>query len=129
MEPDIVTAWKTPPEFWDRLKPLARQMRRDATPSEERLWQRLRNCQVEGLKFRRQHPVGRFIVDFYCAEARLVIEVDGPIHEYTPDDDAVRQEFLESQGLRLLRLSNAEVDASLAKVLGSIAEAAGGLHP
>ena len=58
-----------------------------------------------------------------------MIEVDGPIHEYTPDDDAVRQEFLESQGLRLLRLSNAEVDASLAKVLGSIAEAAGGPHP
>ncbi len=90
--------WKTPPDLWARLKPLARQMRREPTPAEERLWESLRNRGLDGYKFRRQHSIDRFVVDFYCSEASLVVEVDGPVHKYTRTDDAIRQEFLEVQG-------------------------------
>jgi very-short-patch-repair endonuclease len=60
---------------------LAKGLRRNMTPSEKALWQRLRSNKIAGLKFRRQHPVKYYIADFYCHEARLVIEVDGPIHD------------------------------------------------
>ena len=61
--------WHTTPEIWERLKPLARQKRKVSTEAEERLWHFLRNRQLSGKKFRRQHSLERFIVDFYCAEA------------------------------------------------------------
>ncbi|MQY72086.1 MAG: DUF559 domain-containing protein, partial [Dehalococcoidia bacterium] len=76
--------WYTSPCLWEKLKPLAREMRRAPTLAEEVLWQHLRNSQMGGFKFRRQHPIDRFIVDFYCFKIRLVIEVDGPVHQYTP---------------------------------------------
>ncbi|MHC5611987.1 MAG: endonuclease domain-containing protein [Nostoc sp.] len=72
--------WQTPHELWKKLKPLARQMRCEATPAEKLLWQKLRDKQLLGFKFRRQQTIDRFIVDFYCNEARLVVEVDGEIH-------------------------------------------------
>ena len=81
----------------------------EPTPAEAHLWQRLRNRRVQGAKFRRQHAIGRFIVDFYCVEVRLIVEVDGAIHEYTSEEDAIRQEYLESLGLRVLRFSNGQV--------------------
>ena len=112
--------WRTPPDLWDKLKPVARQMRREPTEAENILWQHIRNHQLLGFKFRRQHSIERFIVDFYCAEARLVVEVDGPIHQYQQEDDQVRQEFLESQGLRVLRFSNDDVLHSLEQVLQQI---------
>ena len=59
------------------------------------LWERVRNRRLGGLKFRRQHPLGPYIVDFYCAEHRLVVEVDGPIHEGQKEQDALRAECLE----------------------------------
>ena len=107
---------KASPVLWAKLKPLARQMRHDPTPAEERLWQRLRGRRLNGFKFRRQHAIERFIVDFYCAEARLIVEVAGTIREYTPDEDAVRQEFLEAMGFRVVRFSNGEVIQSLEAV-------------
>ena len=116
------TRWSTPAALWIKLKPVARQMRRQPTPSESQLWHRLRDRKL-GYRFRRQHPIGRFIVDFYCAQAQLVVEVDGPVHEYTPEEDAVRQEFLEAQGLRVLRFTNEEVSASLDNVVKRIIEA------
>ena len=70
----------------------------------------------------RQHVFHRFIVDFYCHEARLVIEVDGAIHEYTQEEDALRQEFLESLGLRVLRFTNGEVLQHTRAVLKRIGE-------
>jgi len=115
-----------PPAWWDRLKPLARQMRHEPTPAEELLWQRLRNRQIAGAKFRRQHAVERFIVDFYCSEARLVIEIDGPIHDYTPAEDALRQEFLESLGLRVIRFANDEVQTGIERVIRQIKGALAG---
>jgi very-short-patch-repair endonuclease len=114
----------TPPDLWVRLKPLARQKRRRPTPAEEALWQRLRCRQIANLKFRRQHTIDRFVVDFYCAEARLVVEVDGPIHEYAPEEDAIRQEFLESLGLRVIRFTNDRVLKEIHSVVETILEAA-----
>ena len=61
-------------------------MRCEPTPSEKRLWQKLRQKQLLGFKFRRQQAIDRFIVDFYCAKARLVVEVDGGIHDYTQEE-------------------------------------------
>ncbi len=117
--------WRTYPELWTKLKPLARQMRRNPTPAEGKLWERLRKKQLLGLKFRRQHSIERFIVDFYCRQARLVVEVDGPIHDYTPAEDAIRQEFIEFQGLRVLRFINEQV---LGETEGVLAEIAGAIR-
>ncbi len=101
--------WLTPTALWDKLKPLARQMRHEATPAEDALWELLRNRQFENLKFRRQHTIDRFIADFYCAEANLIVEVDGDIHQYTQEEDALRTAFLESQGMRVVRVQNEDV--------------------
>lgn len=108
------------PELWKKLKPLARQMRHEPTPAENVLWQRLRNRKVVNTKFRRQHAIGRFIVDFYAAAANLVIEVDGPIHDYTQKEDTIRQEWLESQGLRVIRFTNDQVLQDIEAVLTTI---------
>lgn len=114
-------SWQTPPQLWEKLKPLGRQMRHQPTPAEEKLWQKLRNKQLLGFKFRRQHSIDRFIVDFYCNEAQLVVEVDGEIHDYTQEEDAIRQEFLESLGLRVVRFRNEAVLSSIDGVLEGIA--------
>lgn len=106
---------------WDEQRPLRRGMRARATPTEDALWQRLRNRQLAGAKFRRQHPVDHFIVDFYCAEAALAIEVDGGIHNQTREADALRQAYLEGLGLRFLRFTNDEVLNEIERVLAIIA--------
>jgi very-short-patch-repair endonuclease len=88
-----------------------RDLRRTQTDAERALWRLLRSRSLEGCKFRRQHGAGRYVLDFYCAEAHLAIEADGAQH-YTPDgvaDDAVRTADLEALGIRVLRFSNAEV--------------------
>jgi very-short-patch-repair endonuclease len=107
-------------ELWEKLKPLARQMRHDPTQAEAILWEALRGRRIGDFKFRRQHPIDRFIVDFYCAEALLVIEVDGEIHDYTQDEDAIRQAFIESRGLNVLRFKNQQVEDALDTVLDAI---------
>ncbi len=110
--------------LWATLKPLARQKRHKPTPSEDRLWQSLRGRRLERLKFRRQHVIGRFIVDFYCADLGLVVEVDGPVHQYTPNEDAIRQEYLESLGMRVVRLTDEDVMNNLEGALARILDAA-----
>jgi very-short-patch-repair endonuclease len=104
------------------IRQRARELRRKQTPAEQRLWQRLRASQLAGHKFRRQHPIGRFIVDFYCAAARLVVEVDGDIH--ARDDqaayDAARTEWLEDAGCHVLRVTNHDVRHRLDAVLEQI---------
>ncbi|AFZ24926.1 hypothetical protein Cylst_2729 [Cylindrospermum stagnale PCC 7417] len=109
--------WQASPELWEKLKPLARQMRRESTPAESLLWQKLKNKQILGFKFRRQHVIDRFIVDFYCNEARLIIEVDGGIHDYTQAEDGIRQEFLEGLGLRVVRFRNEDILEGIEGVL------------
>lgn len=76
----------------------ARQLRREMTPAERVLWDRLRNRRFLGLKFRRQHPLGRFIADFYCAEHRLVIELDGDVHLARREYDQARTNALQNYG-------------------------------
>ena len=123
---DNVLLHQALPKLWEKLKPLARQMRSEPTPAEVGLWERLRGRKVAGCKFRRQHAFGKFIVDFYCLEKQLVVEVDGPIHEYTQEEDAVRQEYLESLGLKVMRVSNDEVFEGMEGVIGRIVGKLGG---
>jgi very-short-patch-repair endonuclease len=101
----------------------ARQLRNAMTPAEEALWQAIRGRQVAGARFRRQHPIGPFILDFCCPEQRLVIEVDGAIHDGQQDYDAHRTLHLESYGYRVLRFRNEEVMHDLDSVIHRIAEA------
>lgn len=98
----------------------ARRLRRDATHAEALLWSRLRNRRLGGYKFRRQHPIGRYVVDFVCIEQRLVIEVDGGQHAAEGAEDARRTAWLETRGFRVLRFWNNEVLANLKAVLTAI---------
>ena len=85
----------------------SRELRRDSTEAEWKLWQVLRSRQLGGLKFRKQVEIDGYIVDFLCAERRLIIEVGGGQH--TPERDAQRTAFLESQGFTLIRFWNNDV--------------------
>ncbi|MBW4462669.1 MAG: endonuclease domain-containing protein [Nodosilinea sp. WJT8-NPBG4] len=108
------------------IEQAARELRQNLTPAETRLWKALRGRQLNGLRFRCQHPVGRFIVDFYCPSCELVIEVDGDIHnqQEAKTYDRARTEHLQNFGYRVLRFSNAEVVDNLAVVLNRIAQVA-----
>ena len=99
----------------------ARELRSEQTPAEQRLWSRLRQRQLLNLRFRRQHPVGTYIVDFYCPARNLVVEVDGDSHADKEEYDAERTEWLESQGYRVIRFTNREVENELDAVLEEIA--------
>ncbi|GAB4460504.1 MAG: hypothetical protein OHK0029_24590 [Armatimonadaceae bacterium] len=104
----------------------ARRLRLQATPSEKALWVRLRGRQVLGLKFRRQHPIGSYIVDFFCAEIALIIELDGPIHQQ-PDLrelDHARERVLEWHGLKILRFTNTMVLNDMETVINTILKVA-----
>jgi very-short-patch-repair endonuclease len=100
----------------------AKQLRRDLTPAEARLWYHLRAKRFAGVKFRRQTVIGPFIADFTCRTAMLVIEVDGDTHGSAIQYDAERTAFLEQQGWRVLRFTNADVLQNLEAVLSSIAQ-------
>ena len=104
-------------EFREGLQTLARQMRHEPTSAEIYLWQRLRNRQFGNTEFQRQHEIERFVVDFFAPDDALVIEVDGEIHQYTPEEDAIRQTYLESLGLRVLRFTNEQVWHDVERVL------------
>ncbi len=94
------------------------------TPAERALWQRLRRKQLDGWRFRRQHPVGNFVVDFFCAQARLVVEVDGPIHLRQQGYDEERIQLLdELKGYRVLRFTNEQVMNDIEIVLEEIRRA------
>jgi very-short-patch-repair endonuclease len=98
----------------------AKQLRKSLTPSEKKLWQALRGGKLAGLKFRRQHPIGNFILDFYCPAYKLVIEVDGEIHANQADYDFNRTAQLETHGYRVLRFQNEAVINHLETVLSAI---------
>lgn len=99
---------------------VARQFRKEPIASEARLWQALRGKQLGGRKWRRQQPIGPFVVDFYCARERLIVEVDGAIHLTQRRADEQRQDLLESLGLRFLRVSAQAVETELPAVLAAI---------
>ncbi|HEX6368940.1 MAG TPA: endonuclease domain-containing protein [Longimicrobium sp.] len=106
------------------LEAAARSMRRQPTRAEEVLWSALQKKQVAGLKFRRQHPVDRFVLDFYCPSHKLVVEVDGGVHDQQTERDAERTKVLEAYGYRVLRFRNEQVMSELPKVVQEIAAVA-----
>ena len=91
------------------LKKTARKLRKNATPAEIILWKRIRNKQILGYEFHRQVPVDNYIVDFYCHELSLAIEVDGSSHNDRMEEDKKRQDKLESLGVRFLRFTEWDV--------------------
>jgi len=101
---------------------LAKKLRMNQSDAELKLWRAIRSSQIEGAKFRRQYPVGNYIVDFICFEAKLVIEVDGGHHAQLIDSDAIRTAFLESKGLSVLRFTNLDVLNNLEGVVFKIIE-------
>ena len=100
----------------------AKELRKSQTEAEKALWEVLRSRRYDGLKFRRQHPVNQFILDFYCHEYLLGIEVDGSVHESdeAKEYDRNRTAVLEDLGLTIIRFKNEEVLADLSKVLAEI---------
>ena len=114
-----------------RTLPIARRFRQDPSMEERRLWERLRGRKLEGAKFRRQGRIGPYIVDFVCLEARLVVEIDGPLHEREDrkQKDALRQRWLEQEGYRVLRFTTMESYHDIERVLNAIAAALGGDGP
>jgi very-short-patch-repair endonuclease len=109
----------------DKFLYRGRALRRDGTHPERQLWQCLRGGRLCGLKFRRQHAIGPFIVDFYCHAQRLAIELDGESHNGRGRYDLDREEYLRSQDVRVIRFSNDDVLRDLESVLRGILVACG----
>ena len=107
----------------------ARKLRIDITDAEKKLWAGLRDRQLCGAKFRRQHPIGHFITDFCCVERGLVVELDGGQHAEQVAADRARTDFLESRGYRVLRFWNNDVLTNHAGVIERIGEALESPHP
>jgi very-short-patch-repair endonuclease len=118
----IITGQKIDPAKLERAK----ELRRNMTPAERRLWQRVRANRLDGFHFRRQQIIDGFIVDFYCHAAGLVVEVDGSIHDERTEYDAERDRILRARGLRMLRFRNKEIMRNLEGVLERIREACRG---
>ena len=100
----------------------ARTLRRSQSPIEARLWARLRNRYCGGFKFRRQAAFGKYVADFYCADAKLIVEIDGNTHDMTVESDAQRNVWFDSQGYRTLRFTHRDVLEQLDGVLVLIHE-------
>jgi very-short-patch-repair endonuclease len=104
----------------------AKELRKNHTEAEEILWQHLRSRKLGGLKFRRQHPLHKYIADFYCNEKKLVIELDGDVHlaNENPEYDKGRTQTLEELGSSVVRFSNDEVIKNIQTVLARILQTA-----
>jgi very-short-patch-repair endonuclease len=98
----------------------ARNLRKNMTEAERKLWNRLRRCQIEGLRFRRQVPFGKYIVDFACFEPKIIIEVDGSQHADQLDYDEKRTQYLKMLGYKVLRFWNNEIMNEMDAVLQTI---------
>jgi very-short-patch-repair endonuclease len=109
-------------EVREQLILSARQMRSAPTPSERKLWTYLRKRKIRGFKFRRQHIIHTFIVDFYCPSAKLVVEVDGDIHLGSMEYDKERDSLMEALGYRVLRIRNELVEKDVDNVIKVIAQ-------
>lgn len=101
----------------------ARKLRKQQTPAEQILWECLRNRGLLNTKFRRQHNIGRYIVDFYCHEKLLIIELDGSIHVNQQAEDSIRENWLKSNNFTVIRFKNEEVFNDIELVLQKISQA------
>jgi leucyl-tRNA synthetase len=106
-------------QTWNALKEHARAHRKEPTEAEAKLWEAVRNNKL-GAKFRRQHAIARFIVDFVCIEKKLVVELDGPIHEFQQREDEERTKVIEQEGFHVIRFKNEQVLNTLPEVLENI---------
>ncbi len=104
------------------LRMRARELRKQTTPAEKILWEQSRDRWLLGLKFRRQHLLGTYLVDFYCPVQRLVVEIDGEIHRYQEANDQIRTDQLEEKGYKLIRFWNHEIEQHPDTVLDTIVE-------
>ena len=119
MNPTVIRGQKV-----DRVKlQRAKELRQTMTVAEKLLWAQLRANRLGGFHFRRQQVIEGFIVDFYCHRAGLIIEVDGKIHEGQLDRDQERERILTDKGLRIIRVTNREVETGLSDVLDRILDA------
>jgi very-short-patch-repair endonuclease len=105
------------------IRDTARRLRREQTEWEHSLWERLRRCQLDGFKFRRQHPIGPFFADFFCPEARLIIEIDGSQHADELARDNSRTDLLRDAGYEVLRFWNHEISSDIDGVVQRITDA------
>jgi very-short-patch-repair endonuclease len=114
-----------------KIRNFSRSLRKNPTDAEKKLWAHLRRKQISGRRFRRQHPLGRYIVDFVCLEAKLIVEIDGGQHTESAHGDAQRTQWLQRQGFRVVRFWNNEVLGETESVLTEIARmlASQGLPP
>jgi very-short-patch-repair endonuclease len=106
-----------------RTSPLAKRLRRNQTDAERVLWFRLRDRRLAGWKFKRQVPIDRFIVDFFCADGKVIVEIDGGQHDEDRERDADRTKLLEAMGYIVLRFWNNDVMRNLDGVLEVVLEA------
>jgi len=106
-----------------RMYDTARELRHNMTEAEKILWQHLRANRLDGFHFRRQQIIGKYIVDFYCHAASLIVELEGDIHEQQVEHDAEREADLVGRGLLVVRFKNEEVKHDLGSVLARIAQA------
>lgn len=116
---NIVIGQKVSRELYER----ARELRRNMTPAEKILWEKVRHNRLNGLQFRRQQIIDGYIVDFYCHARALIVEVDGDIHDQQISYDAERDTHLTSRGFQILRFANEEVTGNLKIVLQKISTA------
>ncbi len=107
-----------------KLKQLSQQLRENLTDAEKQLWTKIRMRQLKGYRFYRQRPIGDYIVDFFCPRAKLVIEIDGSQHLVgeTIEYDRIRDDYLSSLGLRVLRFNNNDVLTNIEGVIERIGE-------
>jgi very-short-patch-repair endonuclease len=115
----------------ERIKSHVRELRRNQTESEEIMWEIVRNRKLTGKKFLRQHPIVYsfyktplyFVADFYCAEAKLIIEIDGSIHKLQEEYDQQREFVLKEKGLKVLRIKNEELidrEEAIKKIINAL---------
>jgi len=112
-----------------RGKTFARKLRKSETDAERKIWQQLRSHNLNGAKFRRQHPIGPYVVDFICINEKLIIELDGSQHQQQQDYDAARTAFLEQSGYRVLRFWDDDVLLRTDDVMQAIFIALGSPSP
>ena len=108
-----------------KLYQYGRELRQSSTKAEKILWEYLRNRNLDGLKFRRQHPIDKFIADFYCHQKKLVVELDGAVHDdnMNAQYDEARTYELKGSGIKVIRFRNCEVENSISFVLNEIRKA------
>jgi very-short-patch-repair endonuclease len=115
--------WEVPENLRRAMVEIARQFRKQPTKGEKLLWEHLRARRLDGVKFRRQQPLGPFVVDFFAASHRLIVEIDGAVHDDQQEADRQRQGLLESLGLRFCRIRTELVESDITEALSRIRKA------